>query len=500
MARPDPWAAALNYLFPPPNPWLHDPAGWIHDKLGEHLWSKQIEIAQALHDHRKVAVKACHGPGKSYLGGRIICWWIDVHPIGEAFAASTAPSDPQVKAILWREITRAHRKGNLTGRVTLDAQWKTATGDLVAYGRKPADHDEHGFQGIHDRYVLVVLDEACGIPKTLWTATDTLVTNEDARILAIGNPDDPTSEFAQVCAGSPEDGTSGMSREGWWVIGISVFDTPNFTGEPVPDQLRQLLPSRVWVEERKLNWGEGSPLYTSKVLGLFPEDASDGVIPWSWLKRCQGEAATAGVGPLRVPVELGVDVGASEGGDETVIMCRQGPTARGNPVRLRTQESEEIVDAVIAEVVATGATAVKVDVIGVGFGVAGSLRRRVQTEVGWKVAVIGVNVAEAASQPTRFVNKRAEMWWEIGREWSKDGAWDLSELADDVLNELAMPKYREVNGRVQIEGKEDIRKRLGRSPDNADAVLLAFLTGAADRAPTPKPYQDRRLTSGYRAR
>jgi hypothetical protein len=490
---PDPWRFVADQFDPPINPWLHDPAGWVMAKLDEFLWSKQIEIAQALHDHRKVAVRACHGPGKSYLGGRIICWWLDVHPQGTAFAVSTAPSDQQVKAILWREITRAHRRGQLAGRVTLDAQWKTEDGELIGYGRKPADHDEHGFQGIHARYVLVVLDEACGIPKTLWTGTSTLVTNDDARILAIGNPDDPTSEFAEVCAGAPEDGSSGMSKAGWWVIGISVFETPNFTGEHVPEGLRHLLPSQVWVEERRVEWGEGSPLWTSKVLGRFPDDGEDGVIPWSWLKRCQGEAATAKIGPLRVPIHLGVDVGASEGGDETVIVCRRGGRIDPGFRRLRTADSEEIVDGIIAAIKETEATAVMVDSIGVGFGVCGSLRRRVQAEVQWPVNVTGINVGEAAEDPTRFVNRRAEIWWTVGREWSQSGAWDLTDVGDSTLNELATPRYIEVKGRIQIESKDDIRKRLGRSPDNADAVLLACCEPEPERAVTQKKWTDNRL-------
>jgi hypothetical protein len=489
---PDPWAWVADRFDPPINPWLHDPAGWVKAKLDEHLWSKQVEIAAALQVHRHVAVMSCHGSGKSYGASRIVGHWIDVHPHGDAFAATTAPTDPQVKAILWREIQRAHRKGNLPGRVTLDAQWKIGD-ELVAYGRKPADHDEHGFQGIHALRVLAVVDEACGVPATLWTAIDTLVTNDDSRVLAIGNPDDPTADFARICEGAPDDGTSGLSRLGWWVIRISVFDTPNFTGEWVPDELRKLLPSRTWVEERRLQWGEGSPLWTSKVLGQFPDDARDGVIPWSWLKRCQGEAATAKIGPLRVPVRLGVDVGASEGGDETVIVCRRGGRIDPDFRRLRTGDSEEIVDGIIDAIRETEATDVMVDSIGVGFGVAGSLRRRVQTEVAWPVGVTGVNVGEAAEEPTRFVNRRAEIWWTVGREWSQSGAWDLTDVDDATLNELATPRYREVNGRTQIESKDDIRKRLGRSPDNADAVLLSCVDPEPARAVTQSTWTDSRL-------
>lgn len=430
----------------------------------------------------------------SYVAARVVAWWIDVHPPAEAFAVTSAPTAHQVSAILWREIRRAHRRGQLPGRViggNGNEQWKLGE-DLVAMGRKPADHDPDGFQGIHDRYVLVVLDEACGITKSLWTATDTLVTNEDSRILAIGNPDDPLAEFAEVCAGAPEDGSSGMSKLGWWVITISLFDTPNFTDEQVPDAIRPYLPSTVWLEERRQRWGEKSPLWSSKVLGRFPKDASDGTVPWSWLQKCRGEEASVRVGPLRVPVELGVDVGGSDTGDETVIRARAGMRALDDVWRLQTGDSEEIVDQVLDAVRVTHATAVKVDAIGVGFGVYGSLRRRAQTDVAWPVDVHSVVVSEAASQPDRFVNLRAEMWWEIGREYSRTGVWDLDAVDDETLIELAAPKYREVNRRVQIEAKDEVRRRIGRSTDNADALLLAFHQPAVVPRVAESVYTDRR--------
>jgi hypothetical protein len=486
------WDRAERQLLPPePDPYADDPAGWVKDRIGDYLWSKQVEIAEAVKVHRKVAVKACHGPGKSFLAGRIVGWWIDTHPIGEAFAVTTAPTDPQVKAILWREITRAHKKGGLPGRVTQDAQWKIDD-ELVAFGRKPADHDENGFQGIHDRYLLAVLDEACGIPLSIWTGVAALLTNDDARALAVGNPDNPATEFGAICKGAPEDGSSGLSDQGWWVITISLFDTPNFTGETIPESLRPSLPGPLYLEDAEQRWGVDSPLYVSKILGRFPEDAQDGVVPWSWLRQCQGEEIAGRLGALRIPAELGVDVGGSDEGDETVIMCRQGPRFRPEPWRIRSSDSEKIVDQVIEAVREVHATSVKVDSIGVGFGVVGSLRRRLPAEVRWDVDVHAVNVAVAASQPDKFVNLRAEIWWEIGREYSRLGTWDLSDLDDDVLAELSAPKFREVNGKIQVEAKDEIRKRLGRSPDSADAVLLAaYQAPPPATAETSKPRDER---------
>jgi len=179
------------------------------------------------------------------------------HEPGEAFVVTTAPSWPQVRAILWREIRRAHRAGKLPGELN-QTEW-LLDGELVAYGRKPADYDEHGFQGIHARFVLVIIDEACGVPAGLWTAVETITTNENSRILAIGNPDTPLSQFKRSA-------DSGL----WNVITIDGLQSPNFTDEPVSDSLRELLLSKVWVEERRQEWGEDSPLWASKVRGEFP--------------------------------------------------------------------------------------------------------------------------------------------------------------------------------------------------------------------------------------
>jgi hypothetical protein len=107
----------------------------------------------------------------------------------------------------------------------------------------------------------VTIDEAGGVPKSIFDAVDALATNIDARVVAVGNPDDPASHFATIC----------KPGSGWHVETISAFDTPAYTGEKVPEELLPLLVSPEWVEERKLRWGVTSPIYQSKVLGEFPD-------------------------------------------------------------------------------------------------------------------------------------------------------------------------------------------------------------------------------------
>jgi hypothetical protein len=225
------WQTFADLLDPPENLYVRDPVGWVRDRLGEFMWSKQCEIAEALVEHRYVAVKSAHDTGKSHVASRIVAWHLDTQ--SDPFATTTAPTTKQVHAILWRYLGQAHRKAKLDGRITLDDEWYTGPGGkgLVAYGRKPADTDQAAFQGIHALHPFVLVDEACGVPKSIFDAVDSLATNSNARVLAIGNPDDPASHFAQIC----------KPGSGWHVITVSAFDTPAYTGEKVPEDLLPLL-------------------------------------------------------------------------------------------------------------------------------------------------------------------------------------------------------------------------------------------------------------------
>lgn len=452
-----------------------DPALWVREKLGEHLWSKQVEIAESVRDNRLTAVQSCHGVGKSFVASRLTAYWLDLHPPGEAFVVTTAPTGDQVRAILWAEINKAFAKAEtrgtpLPGRIN-ETDWKYGK-FLIAFGRKPSDYNPHAFQGIHAKYVLVILDEACGIPKQFWTAALAIATGEHCRVLAIGNPDDPATHFAQVC-----------SRDRWNTIKISTFDTPNFTGEAIPDDLAPMLVSRMYVEEMADEFGEESPVYLSKVLGEFPSDAEDGVVRLSKLMACTREPDTAHTKDRLVPVELGVDLGA--GGDETCIRVRRGLVV-GREWRSREKDSEKVVDQIVQAIRATGATKVKVDSIGIGWGIVGSLRTRRKLRE-HNAEIIGVNVSEAATDPEKYARLRSQIWWDVGRQLSEDGGWDLSQLEtadrDRLVTQLTAPKYSlDAAGRIVVEKKEDTKKRIGRSPDNADALLLAFYTPSA-----PKP-------------
>jgi hypothetical protein len=508
---PEVWEYAAQQFEPGPD-YVQDPVAWGEDILGEYYWSKQREIMESVRDNRYTAVQSCHDAGKSFIAARIAAWWLDCHEPGEAFIVTTAPTAAQVYAILWREITKAHTKGELMGRIVSSGypQWKLPSGELVGYGRKPADYEQSAFQGIHARYVLVVMDEACGIDRNLFDAVDSLATNQDARVLAIGNPDDPASHFAHVC----------KPKSGWNSIRIDGLRTPNITleqirqtycaeceGRPkllqalldeegiepntedVPELVRPMLLSPLWIEERLHRWvgrpgpGESlvsktatSALFTAKVRGVFPDTTAAGVIPLGWAQKAVdrwNDWKALGKPPMPGRRVIGVDV-AREGEDQTCLYVREGvvPTSIE---RYSGKDTMETTGLVRAKLNYPQSMAV-VDVIGIGAGVVDRLREQRQ-------AVVAFNASHNAGDRTdhtgsfHFNNNRSAAWWNL-REMldpSQPGGVRLM-LPDDeqLLADLTTPRWRlHSGGKLIVESKDEIRKRLGRSPDAGDACVMA---------------------------
>lgn len=424
-----------------------DPVGFVQQALGETMWSRQRAIAEAVRDYRRVAVPSCHDAGKSFLASRLAAWWIATGAPGESFVVTSAPTNAQVKAILWREIKRAHRIGKLPGTINR-TEW-LIDGELVGYGRKPNDWDMTGFQGIHAARVLVIFDEASGVPQALWDAAETLITNEDSRLLAIGNPDDPAGPFARACA----------PGGGFHTLAIDAFATPNLSGEEIPEVLRPLLVSALWVEEMRLRWGEESPLWQAKVRGRFPDIADDRLLSPALLQASVEARIDAGT-----PIVLGVDI-ARFGRDETVLVLRRGDCAEIHGT-FRKQDTMATVGQIIEAWRTTGAVAVQVDDAGVGGGVTDRLREQ-------GVPVVPILVGRPAQESERFLNLRAELYWVL-RERAAEGRLSLPNDAL-LLRQLGEIRYRyDSRGRLKLESKDDLKKRGQASPDRADALALAF--------------------------
>jgi hypothetical protein len=457
--------------------WFDDPIGFVEEHLLGFLWSKQREIAQALVTHRRVAVKSCHTVGKTALAGRLAAWWIATRPPGQAFLITTAPTWPQVRNLLWREIRHVHASGRLPGELNLTEWW---LGDqLVGFGRKPDDQNPTAMQGVHARYVLAILDEACGVAKTICDAVDTMISNEDSKILAIGNPDDPATEFAEMC----------KPGSGYEVIRVSAFSSPNFTGEKVPAWLSPLLVGPTWVEERKKRWGETSPIYISKIEGEFPDQSDDGLVSLAQLRA----AVERDLPDVAQPNVLGVDV-ARFGNDATIVYHRRGNVAR-RVGTLRNRDLMQTCGLVVKCARDTGADRVQIDDIGLGGGVTDRLRElRDERGSGFTARVVPINVGaaptedatadvrdrrvtevdEAEAPKTKFLNSRAELNWSL-RDRFAAGTIALRGDLDDLMAQAAAIRYQLTSsGKILIEPKAKMKERGLPSPDEWDALVLAF--------------------------
>jgi hypothetical protein len=462
-------------VFQPFLKWQKDPEGFIQERLLGFIWSKQREICRSVRDNRRTAVKSCHDVGKSYIASRIAAWFGSCNDVGEVFVVTLAPTFHQVKAILWRELKKAHDAGSLPGTMNL-TEWKIGQ-ELIAFGRSPADTDPTAIQGIHAPRVLVIGDEACGLSKEILDAADSLLANEDSRILLIGNPDDPSSEFATIC----------KPGSGWNVIRINAFDSPNFTGEEVPDRLRPLLISKTWVQEKAKKWGVDSPLYVAKVLGEFPEQANDALIPIAAVNAATTRflaAKEAGFPPTKGDRhDLGVDV-ARQGDDASVIYRAKGWRATCEH-RHHKRDLMELVGEIIRCCRRDKPKRIKIDDTGMGGGVTDRLRQIQNSQDPRdneaRVAITGVeicpiNVGESPRgqiADERFVNLRAELGWNM-RVILTEQPVEL-EPSDDLESQIVQIKYTVPNGEIQIEKKADMKKRTkGKSPDDWDALVLAF--------------------------
>ena len=174
-------------------------------------------------------------------------------------------------------------------------------------------------------------------------------------------------------------------------------------------------------------------------------------------------------------IRLAPDVGA--GGDYTSIRERTGRRV-GRVGRDHSKDTMTVVGMVVRAIHETGASCVKVDEIGIGLGVKDRLEE-LRSQGIHSARIVGVNGGSASLDPTMFPKLRDQIWWDLGRELSREQIWDFSALDEDdrdnLFGQLVAPNWKpDSSGRVKVEPKAETRKRLGRSPDDADAVLLAF--------------------------
>lgn len=442
-----------------------DPEWFVRNILGGDPWQLQVDIMNAVRDYPEVAVKSCHSAGKSWLAGQIVMWFLLTHR--PSIVITTAPTDRQVRGILWKEIRLAYKRAKIPIGGQLLTQELRLADDWWAWGFTAPDWDPDRFQGFHEENVMVVIDEAAGVSTQIYDAIDAVLSSEHIRKLEIGNPTDDSGGFGRS-----------FKQSDIKKFTIPAFVTPNFAefgitnkdimddtwerkvvGKPLPNPY---LVTPAWVARRARRWGMDSPMYRSRVMAEFPEVGADALISMSWYdaaKERRIEPATDDENTI------GVDV-ARFGSDETIIYHRHGGRVRLYKA-LGMSTIPETIGHTIRALHDTNAKYALIDGVGVGAGVVDGVLDR-----GYPVREL--NAGAKAADQKQFYNAKAEWYWKV-REMFQFGQIDVDPEDEELESQATSIKYKILpSGQIRIEDKEEYRKRVGGSPDRFEALVHAL--------------------------
>ncbi len=475
--------------------WQGHPERFMKDVLGWEPWTKQVEILRSLIDNKETYVKSCNAAGKSWLAAGIVLWWMFTR---RGKVVTTAPTWRQVREVLWANIGAQAERAPMLGIKPLQSSMKLGA-DWYAVGLSTRVPDK--FQGYHGN-VLVVVDEASGVnDRAIWAAIDgNLTDNKNDRLLAIGNPLDPTSVFAGKFK-LPQ--RKGFMKQ----ITISAFDTPNVRQgkEVIPN-----LVSKSWVEQKEQEWGVDSPLYQARVLGEFPKTGLASLFPLHWMERAfeyktqssmesiiEGGVPTGefeyvpGMPDVSAGVRsLGLDVSGS--GMDNNAMCmmtgRKLQAIAGWPTvdasLILGDDDEEHKQPTFFQWVTDYRPEIGViDASGLGDPIFKYAQRYLGHNKnrfkGFRLRAF--RAGSKAIRDDKYENLKAESYFKV-RNMLAEYSLDLSNVPPAMRETLltqanAIRWQQSKRGLIMIESKDQMRNREGFSPDELEALIMAIAGG-----------------------
>jgi phage terminase large subunit len=428
-------------------------------------WKKIDEIIEAVRSgKRKILVRSCHGAGKTTTIAALCNWKLAC--FSESLVLTTASSWTQVRRTLWGEIRKQARLAGLYEADQISTTSIKIDDKHFALGISPTIPENA--QGFHAPNMLIAVDEATGVDREIINSLWGNATGDDAQMILIYNPiSTDTFPFDAEAKGD------------WHLITISAFDHPNVI------EGRSLIPgavTREWIEDRLIAWSyvidppkdkddptalfipwlnvwyRKTSIVASRICGEWPEDGGEGFILPELVKASYITQAVPG------KKAIGVDV-ARSGEDSTVIAFFDGnkqlpfETVLGKDLMRVANRIKELHD--------QGWTIIGVDDTGIGGGVVDRLKEM-------DIKVFGINFGAG---PRGFIrekpiaNVRTELYFLIEEELRKK---QISLVEDpELLQELTLVRLRAGKEKYLLESKEQLRSRLGRSPDKADATCIA---------------------------
>lgn len=432
--------------------WRDHPATMVRElfEVEPDVW--QEEVLELFPRSQRQAMTACKGPGKS----TVLAWliWNFLLTRIEPKIICTSITGDNLSDGLWTELAKWQNRSPVlklafewtTSKIFYKERpetWFASARTWPRYGNPQQQADT--LAGVHAEHAMLVLDEAGGIPISVLASGDAVLAGGgDTHIVMAGNPTNQDSALGFAVLNQ---------RHLWQVMEI--------TGDP-DDPKRASRVDKEWARAQIAAWGPDNPWVLVNVFGRFPPSGLNTLISPDEVRDAQKRHYTeAQYGAF--PKILGVDV-ARFGDDESVMFKRQGKAAFV-PLRMRNLDSLQGASHVANIFNEWRGNSIQIDATG-GYG------------AGWydqlkamNFEALPVQFAAKAANSERFYNKRAEMWWDMCA-WIKDGG-ALPPVPEMVVG-LSTVTYSFKNGKILIEDKEQIKDRLGRSPDLEDALACTF--------------------------
>lgn len=445
-------------------------------------------ILEALAEGKWVGVESATSTGKTFLGACIVLWFLECFK--NAMVVTSAPKQDQLSLFIWKEITKlfpVFGRGDLTTlrlRMVQDSDEWVAIGFVA--GIKANEDSATKAQGFHAEHMLIILEETPGIPQPIITAFQNTCTAPHNIMLAFGNPDHQLDNLHRFCK------LPNVTH-----VRISAFDHPNVVLDDA-----NFIPgaaSRLGLRRIKERYGdEMNPLYRSRARGISPAQGQASLIKLEWCYASTPFDSAQGPEDRDHRLyALGVDVANSEGGDKAAIAFGYGD-------RLLKIDDFQCPDAnqlgkrdiyTLIYEYTISPRRVGVDGVGVGAGTINALK-----ELGIQVMNLG-----GGEQPIdlgfeeQFNNLRSQMYWQL-REDLRNGIIQLPN-DEELFADLITPKWFTRNGKIVVESKEEIKKRLGHSPNKGDAVVywnwVRHLGGEELVVSTRRSGSARKILEGY---
>jgi phage terminase large subunit len=428
-----------------------DPVLFVKEVLGVEPDEWQQDFLNAVASgERKISIRSGHGVGKSTTASWAMLWFLLTrYPVK---VVVTAPTSAQLYDALFAELKRWVKELPQPIQELLDVKQErielkaSATEAFISARTSRAEQPE-ALQGVHSDNVMLVADEASGVPEAVFEAAAGSMSGHNALTILLGNPVRSSGFFFE---------THNRLKDEWWTRRVSCIDSTRVSKE--------------YVQDMKSRYGEESNAYRIRVLGEFPRSDDDTIIPMELLESAKHRDTRA---YEDAPIVWGLDV--ARFGSDSSVLCKRQSNVVQTLERWRNLDLMQLTGAVVAQYEACDhknrPAEILVDSIGLGAGVVDRLREL-------KLPCRGINVSESPAMGGTYLNLRAELWHKA-KAWLEKRDCKIPNN-EDLIGELATVRYTFTsNGKIKIESKDDIRRRGLKSPDMADAFVLTFASDAA---------------------